>query len=46
MTTALVLLMGLTAWTLLAFPLAVVVGLFLAVSADLTSASEVHTLEA
>jgi hypothetical protein len=46
MTTPLVVLMGLTAWTLLAFPLAVVVGRFLAASGDLTSASEFHTLEA
>jgi hypothetical protein len=46
MTTALVVLLALTAWTLLAFPLAVVVGRLLARSADLTSASEFHTLEA
>lgn len=46
MTTALVVLLGLMAWTLLAFPLAVVVGRMLAGPADLTTASEFHTLEA
>jgi hypothetical protein len=46
MTTALVVLLGLMAWTLLAFPLAVLVGRTLAASADLTTASEFHTLEA
>jgi hypothetical protein len=46
MTTALVVFLAFTAWTLLAFPLAVLVGRLLAGSADLTSAGEFHTLEA
>jgi hypothetical protein len=38
--------LGLLGWTLLSFPLAVLVGRWLAASADLTPGREFHTLEA
>ena len=46
MTTVLVVALLLAAWTLLSFPLAVVVGRSLAHAADLTPVPEFHTLEA
>jgi hypothetical protein len=46
MTTVLTVAFALAAWTVLSLPLGVVVGRWLAGSADLTRAVEFHTLEA
>jgi hypothetical protein len=46
MSSALVVALGLVGWTVLSIPLALLVGRWLAWSADLTRAGEFHTLEA
>ena len=46
MTTVLVVVLALAAWTILSLPLGVLVGRTLAAHGDLTSAGEFHTLEA
>ncbi|HEX5089565.1 MAG TPA: hypothetical protein VFV89_17290 [Nocardioides sp.] len=46
MTIALMVALGLAAWTVLSLPLAVLVGRCIALSPDLTPAREFHTLEA